>query len=227
MTIADRYHKIQHGIQEKALACGRSPEEITLIVVSKTFPLDFLQAVYQKGGRQFGESRLQEALQKIPQMPPDCMWHMIGTLQSNKIGKAISSFQMIHSVDNPLLAQNISKASEARGKTTSILLQVNTSGEKTKYGLNGDEWLQALEAVNQLPYLSIEGLMTMAPYVEDERAIRLCFQRLKQLQGSWRSQMKDPVAFRHLSMGMSHDYLIAIEEGATLLRIGSAIFGTR
>ena len=227
MSIADRYHKIWEGIQEKALACGRQPEDLTLIVVSKTFPIEFLQAVYQEGARQFGESRLQEALQKIPQMPPDCRWHMIGTLQSNKVSKAISSFHLIHSVDTPVLAQNISRASEARGKTTSILLQVNTSGERTKQGLNGDEWQQALETVNQLPYLSIEGLMTMAPYIEDERAIRLCFRRLKQLQDSWRSQMKDPAAFRHLSMGMSHDYLIAIEEGATMLRIGSAIFGTR
>jgi pyridoxal phosphate enzyme (YggS family) len=227
MNIETHYCQVAHTVREKALACGRRPEEITLIAVSKTFPFESIQSVYQEGGRDFGESRIQEALEKISQMPKDCKWHLIGTLQSNKVNKAISAFQLIHSVDTPLLAQKISEASQAKGIMTSILLQVNTSGEKTKHGLSPEEWERALERINQLSHLRIEGLMTMAPYTEDEQVIRACFHHLYQLRESWRKQMKNPAIFQHLSMGMSHDYLIAIEEGATLVRVGSAIFGAR
>ncbi len=227
MTSLTHYHQIQKIIQEKALACGRHPEEITLLVVSKTYPVECLQAIYREGARLFGESRVQEGLSKMPLMPSDCQWHLIGSLQSNKIAKAISYFHLIHSVDTPLLAQKISQASQAKGTTTSILLQVKTSAEKTKHGLNKNDWRLALDKVIQLPHIRIEGLMTMAPYTEDQQVIRSCFQQLFQCRKEWQELMKDPEAFRHLSMGMSHDYLIAIEEGATLLRIGTAIFGSR
>jgi pyridoxal phosphate enzyme (YggS family) len=221
------YHHILQQVQEKAVACGRLPQDITLIAVSKNFSIESIQAVYQEGCREFGESRVQEALHKIPLMPSDCKWHLIGTLQSNKISKALSSFQLIHSVDTPLLAKKISQASQVKGIITSILLQVNTSREETKHGLSGEEWQQALDSMNQLTHIRIEGLMTMAPYTENQKIIRSCFSNLYQLLETWRSQMKDPHSFQHLSMGMSHDFLIAIEEGATLLRIGSAIFGAR
>jgi PLP dependent protein len=219
------YSEVAQSVWEKAMACGRQPQEITLVAVSKTWPVQAIESVYQEGGREFGENRIQEALEKIPLLPEDCRWHFIGTLQSNKVGKSISHFCLIHSVDTPLLAQKISQASEARGVTTSILLQVNTSGEKTKQGLSPEEWESFLESINQLSHVRIEGLMTMAPYTEDEKVIRSCFRQLYQLRERWRKQMKDPAIFQHLSMGMSHDYLIAIEEGATLLRVGSAIYG--
>lgn len=227
MSIVTHYCQIEQQVREKALACGRQPQEITLVAVSKTYPVESIHSVYQEGGRVFGESRVQEALQKISLLPLDCQWHLIGTLQSNKVSKAVSSFQLIHSVDHFQLAQKISHASQEKGIITSILLQVNTSGEATKHGLPGEEWEKLVESINQLSYLRVEGLMTMAPYTEDEGIIRSCFRKLYQLREKWRNQMKDPASFCHLSMGMSHDYLIAIEEGATLLRIGSAIFGER
>lgn len=227
MTRSTHYSQIQEKVREKALACGRRPDDITLIAVSKTYPVEVVEAVYQEGGRQFGESRVQEALVKIPLMPEDCVWHLIGTLQSNKVVKAISFFRLIHSVDTPELAQKISQASQVKGVVTSVLLQVNTSGEKTKHGLSGEEWQQQLEEVNRLSNLRIEGLMTMAPDVEEEKVIRTCFRQLYQWREQWRCEMKEPAIFRHLSMGMSHDYEIAIEEGATLLRVGTAIFGKK
>jgi PLP dependent protein len=225
MNMATYYGEVARNVREKVCACGRRPEEVSLIAVSKTCSVEAIQSVYQEGGREFGESRIQEALDKIPYLPKDCKWHFIGTLQSNKVGKAISSFQLIHSIDTPSLVQKISQMSQAKGVTTSILLQVNTSGEKSKHGLSAEEWQRSLEEVNQLSHISIEGLMTMAPFTEDQQIIRFCFRKLYQLREMWRREMKNPMSFQHLSMGMSHDYLIAIEEGATLLRIGSAIFG--
>lgn len=219
------YDQLLHQVREKALACGRSPQEVTLIAVSKTYPPESLVNVYQKGCRDFGESRVQEALEKIPILPEDCKWHLIGSLQSNKVNKAVTSFHLIHSVDTPQLAEKISKVSQAKGLITSILLQVNTSGEGSKHGLSSDEWESTLDVVNQLSNIKIEGLMTMAPLTENQMMIRSCFRQLYELRESWRNRMKVPAYFRHLSMGMSHDYLIAIEEGATLLRVGSAIFG--
>lgn len=221
-----RYTQVTQQVKEKALQCGRKPEEITLIAVSKTYSVQSIQSVYQEGCREFGESRVQEALEKIPELPSDCKWHLIGSLQSNKVGKAIAAFQLIHSVDTFQLAQKISNVSEMRGMTSSILLQVNTSGEVTKHGLSAEEWERALDLVNQLPNIKVEGLMTMAPFTQDQQIIRVCFRKLYQLREVWRSQMKNPTLFHHLSMGMSHDYLIAIEEGATLLRIGAAIFNS-
>lgn len=219
------YGKILKLVHEKAQACHRDPDEIAIISVSKFCPLSSIEAVYQEGCRDFGESRLQEALDKIPQLPSDCRWHLIGTLQTKKIKKALSAFQLIHSVDTSELAEKISQASESIGITTSILLQVNTSGEASKHGLSPKEWEQFLPQINQLPGLRIEGLMTMAPLTDEANIIRECFRSLRKYRDKWKPLMKDPSLFKHLSMGMSHDYLIAIEEGATLLRIGTAIFG--
>ena len=218
------YVQVRQSIKERALACGRDPQEITLIAVSKNYPVEAMSSVYQEGCREFGESRVQDALQKISQLPQDCHWHLIGSLQSNKVGKAITSFHLIHSVDTPQLAQAISRASEAKGIVPSILLQVNTSGEATKHGLSAEEWERQLDFVNQLTHIKVEGLMTMAPLTDDQEIIRSCFRQLYQLRERWQRCMRDSTHFRHLSMGMSHDYLIAIEEGATLLRVGSAIF---
>ncbi len=224
MSITKNYHQVLRDVNEKAHACGRYPQEITVIAVSKNFSINEIQSVYQEGGRQFGESYIQEATEKISCLPADCQWHFIGTLQSNKVGRALSSFQLIHSVDTPLLAQKISHMAQFKGITASILLQVNISEEKSKHGLSPQDWQYSLDTINQLANLKIEGLMTMAPYTQDHRCVRLCFRKLCQLRDNWRKYMKDPIVFKHLSMGMSNDYLIAIEEGATLLRIGSAIF---
>ena len=218
------YHQIKDAVREKAIACGRKIDDITLITVSKTQSIEAIQETYIQGCRDFGESRLQEALEKINRFPSDCKWHFIGSLQKNKVQKVISSFQLIHSVDTLELAEKIEELSKSKKQNTSILLQVNVSGERTKHGLSSEDWEKVLDRLNSLSHLKIEGLMTMAPLTNDTELIRSCFRQLYALRDRWRVRMREPNLFHHLSMGMSHDYLIAIEEGATLLRVGSAIF---
>ncbi|WP_068466340.1 YggS family pyridoxal phosphate-dependent enzyme [Candidatus Protochlamydia phocaeensis] len=227
-SIAERYRFIQEDIQEKALKCGRRPEEISLIAVTKTQPLSAIQEAYEAGCRQFGENRLQEALMKMPQLPTDSQWHLIGTLQSNKVNKALDApFCLIHSVDSLELAQKINQVAQKFNKVVAVLLQVNTSLEASKHGLTAEQWQASLSSLVQFASLRIEGLMTIAPFTEDEKAVRACFRQLYQLRENWKEKMREPQIFRHLSMGMSHDYGIAIQEGATLVRIGTAIFGSR
>ena len=220
------YLQILDTIHSHALRCGRASKEITLIAVSKTHSVASIQDVYQQGCRHFGENRVQEALEKMSQLPSDCQWHFVGTLQKNKINKVLSHFQLIHSVDSVELAQQIAQASQQRQLTTSILLQVNTSLEATKHGLTGEQWEEQLPAVIDLKGIEIKGLMTIGPLTMDQAHIRAAFAQLRELRNRWRPSMKQP-HFYDLSMGMSNDYLIAIEEGATLIRIGSAIFGSR
>lgn len=224
MSGSTRYCIILDRIREKAEACGRRVEELTVVAVTKKVPLEKMASVYREGCRNFGESRWQEAVDKVGLLPDDCRWHFIGTLQSNKVLKVLNAFHLIHSVDTPELVEKISQASQAKGVVTPILLQVNTSGEKSKHGRAPEEWRASLEAINEFSHVTIQGLMTMAPLIEDEQVIRSCFRQLCQLREKWRGEMRDPASFRELSMGMSHDYAIAIEEGATLLRIGTAIF---
>jgi len=218
------YTQIRADVEAIARRCDRDPASITLVTVTKTHPLEDILPVYDAGCRDFGESRLQEALEKIPQAPQDIRWHFIGTLQSNKVRKAISRFALIHSVDSVELAAKISQISVEMGMTTPILLQANTSGEASKHGLPPDQWKQAFESLLALPGIDIQGLMVMAPLTEDESVIRRCFSELRYLRDELASYPGISSSFRHLSMGMSYDYPIAIEEGATLLRIGSAIF---
>lgn len=228
ISLSDRYRMIQEDVWQRALACGRKSDEVTLITVTKTHPASLIQDVYQAGARQFGENRVQELLSKIPVLPGDCQWHLIGSLQGNKVGKVLdSAVRLIHSVDRFELAEKIALGSQARQRETSILLQVNISGEESKHGFSEKEWEQVLEKLCQLPALRIEGLMTMAPLTDDQVLIRRCFKELAALKEKWKSVMRDPAVFSHLSMGMTNDYGIAIEEGATLVRIGSAIFGDR
>lgn len=216
MTLADRYHALKKEIHQKAIASGRDPGAITLVVVTKQQPIEKIRELYDAGCRDFGENRVQEALPKMAALPDDIRWHFIGTLQSNKINKVVGAFHLIHSVDNPELAEKISETSQRKGIITPILLEVNTSQEASKHGLSAEEWLKHLEEMRKLPAIRIQGLMTMAPYTDDTQCIRSCFKKLGELQ------KKDPERLQDLSMGMSNDYLIAIEEGATLLRIGSA-----
>lgn len=219
-----RYLALKQEIKDIALQCGRDPYTITLIAVSKGRPIDDLLFVYEAGCRDFGESRVQEALKKVPLLPSDTVMHFIGTLQSNKISSVLDWFTLIHSVDSLDLAKNIDQACQKRQVVLPVLLQVNMSGEASKHGLNAEEWRRGLEDINQLSHIEVRGLMTMAPLTEDVGIIRACFRGLKDLQEEFKQRIRDPQGFKELSMGMSHDYHIAIEEGATLLRIGSAIF---
>ncbi|MBA2367598.1 MAG: YggS family pyridoxal phosphate-dependent enzyme [Candidatus Protochlamydia sp.] len=223
----EHFCQIQEQVKEKALAYGKS-NEVRLIAVSKTYPSAMLKEVYDAGCRDFGENRAQEAVKKINAMPADCRWHFIGTLQKNKIGKILdASIALIHSVDTIDLAEKISSACLVRKLECSILLQVNTSGEPSKHGFSKEKWESSFEQLNALPALRIEGLMTMAPLTDNEAQIRESFRKLFELREKWKRRMKNPAFFTHLSMGMTHDYLIAIEEGATLLRVGTAIFRNR
>lgn len=215
------YRALKDSIDKIAVNCGRDPKEIHLVAVTKGHPWEEIKPLYDEGCRHFAESRLQEAETKLPQAPTDIHWHFIGSLQKNKVRKVIDSFYLIHSVDTVELAQRISSCSEEEGIVTTIFLESNTSGEGSKHGLTPQEWLRQFDKIKQLPGIKIKGLMTMAPLVEEEQIVRTCFSHLRQLRDAL--QQKDP-NITELSMGMSRDYLLAIQEGATHLRIGTALF---
>lgn len=225
--ISKAFKQLKINIARISEACGRNPEEIQLVAVSKTYPAELILEAYEAGCRDFGENRIQEVLQKIPLLPSDIRWHFIGTLQANKVNKGVGAFHLIHSVDSLELAYKISAVSQKREIVTPILLEVNTSGEENKHGLSKEVWLRCLKEIDQLPNIYLKGLMTMAPLTDDQDRIRDCFRSLRQLREAFKIQLKNPAQFKELSMGMSHDYEIAIQEGATLLRIGTALFGER
>ncbi|NGX53825.1 MAG: hypothetical protein K1000chlam4_00545 [Chlamydiae bacterium] len=208
-------------IEKKAREAGRNPAEISLVVVTKGQPMAVIESLYQMGIRDFGENRVQEALEKMEKSPKDIRWHFIGKLQKKKVSKVIGHFTLIHSVDTPGLAEKLSSASVERGVISSVLLEANTSGEAAKSGLLPDEWKQEYTRLLDLAGIKISGLMTMAPLTDDEGVIRNCFSKLRHLRDELQEIGGE---LSTLSMGMSQDYPIAIEEGATLLRIGSAIY---
>lgn len=218
------YLAVCQQIASIAHACGRNPAEITLVAVTKQVDWEAAHALYKLGQRDFGENRLQEAASKQLAAANDCRWHFIGHLQTNKVNKAVGRFVLIHSVDSLLLARRLSLASQERKVVTSILLQANTSGESSKQGLTPEEWKSCFNEVWEFPGINVQGLMTMAPLTDNEATIRECFRNLKILRNELREMTGSPNALPHLSMGMSHDFAIAIQEGATLLRIGSALF---
>lgn len=225
MSVGDRYLQCLENIHDTAIKYGRDPSEISLVAVTKGYPLKHVLPAYEAGCRYFGESRVQEALPKISDAPNDLHWHFIGTLQKNKVNKVVGAFSLIHSVDTFELAEKISRCSQEKNITTPILLQTNVSGEATKQGQTPEGWERQFSQLLSLPNLSIEGLMTMAPFVEEEKIIRTCFTQLHLFKEKLQNLGGDKVTLKHLSMGMSHDYPMAIAEGATLLRVGTAIFG--
>lgn len=213
------YVEIKQKIADYAAYYGRNPSEINLIAVSKGRSWEEIYPLYAAGQRDFGESRQQEADSKIHKAPDDIHWHFIGTLQPNKVRKVIGKF-LIHSVDSPHLAKKISACSQEASIVCQMLLQVNVSGEASKHGLSIEDWKSHLEEVMQLPSICIKGLMTMAPHDADEKIARNCFSKLR----TFRDELG--INLPYLSMGMSRDYPWAIAEGATHLRIGSALFPT-
>jgi pyridoxal phosphate enzyme (YggS family) len=214
-------------IAESALRVGRAPGEIMLVAVSKTMPVELVQMAYNLGVTDFGENRVQEALPKIAAYHPQGLrWHMIGHLQSNKAGKVVSPFYCIHSVDSFHLAQTLSRHAGEQGKRLPVLLQVNVSGEASKEGMSQAEMSELAPQVVALPHIQVDGLMTIAPLVEDPEQVRPVFRALRLLREQLRAELPQ-CSWQHLSMGMTDDYPIAIEEGATIVRIGRAIFGER
>jgi pyridoxal phosphate enzyme (YggS family) len=218
--IKTRYDRLRSEVAHAAEMSGRDPNDVQIVAVTKGVAWKDVLPLYQLGHRDFGENRVAEALAKQAEAPPDCLWHFIGTLQMNKVRKVVGKFTLIHSVDSVALAQKLSEVSVEMGVVTSILLQVNISGETTKHGLSAEQWKTAFDEVLALPGLKIKGLMTMAPAEGDEQVVRNCFKGLRLL----RDELREKCPMDQLSMGMSGDFRLAIEEGATMIRVGSALF---
>lgn len=224
MSLKDRYQKVEEEVADYAALRG-IPYPITVVAVSKGQSVEAIREVMVAGCYEFGESRVQEALEKQTILPPSIHWHMIGPLQTNKLPKLIGKFALIHSVSTLELLQGIDERSKRAGLITNVLLQTNTSGEETKQGLPPGEWEAAWPSVESLQSVNIEGLMTIAPMTDDHEVIRKTFADLRKLQENLQKKAYPHTPLYHLSMGMSHDWRIALEEGATILRIGHQIFG--
>ncbi len=214
---------IQEEIAAAARRAGRFPAEVRLVAVTKTVGPDKIRQAAALGLRDFRENRLQEARPKL-QLFPELRWHFIGHLQTNKVKEVLNSFTLIHSLDRYSLAQELQRRAEQLDREARCLVQVNISGEKSKFGLSEAELPDFLEAMREFPRIKIEGLMTMAPYCDDPEEARPVFRRLRELQREW---ARPGMELKELSMGMSNDYIVAVEEGATLVRIGTALFGER
>jgi len=225
MSLEENYKSIQTRIAAACARVGRDPSSVTLVAVSKGQPSDNVRAAADLGLTLFGENRVQEAKLKMGQCPSRVRWHMIGHLQSNKARDAVYLFQMIQSVDSLELAQEINKWADKLAKTVQILLEVNIAGESSKFGYPPERLLTEFEQINALPRIEIHGLMTVAPWTAEPERIRPIFRRLRELKTECDQILGVPLP--HLSMGMSGDFEIAIEEGATMIRIGSALFGPR
>lgn len=225
--IADNLHDVNQNITLSCERAGRKRDEVTLIAVSKTKPVSLLRDAYEAGARDFGENKVQELLDKIPQLPQDIRWHMIGHLQRNKVKYIVDKVYLIHSVDSLRLAEEISKEAQKKQVTVRILVEVNIALEESKFGTTTQEALHLVEEIAALPGISIRGLMTIAPFVENGEENREYFRRLKELSVDIMSKSIDNVSMNILSMGMTGDYVVAIEEGATYVRVGTGIFGER
>ena len=226
-VITETIQSVEARIQAACSRSGRSRDEVTLICVTKTMPVEDLQEAYDAGQRCFGENRVQEINDKFPQLPDDIRWHMIGHLQRNKVKYLMDKAVMIHSVDSAPLAQAVSREAVKAGRTMDILLEVNAAGEESKFGLTYDEVLPLIREIAPLPGIRICGLMTVAPYTDDPETNRPYFRKLRDLSVDIERESIDNVSMHILSMGMTGDFEVAIEEGATHIRVGTAIFGKR
>ncbi|MCI9072146.1 MAG: YggS family pyridoxal phosphate-dependent enzyme [Lachnospiraceae bacterium] len=221
---------LTHTRQNMVDAChraGRDAGDVTLIAVSKTKPLPMLLEAYEAGVRDFGENRVQELVEKYEALPKDVRWHMIGHLQRNKVKYLIDKVSLIHSVDSLRLAQEIQREAEKKHTEVNILVEVNVAGEESKFGSRREETLQLVKEIALLPLVHIQGLMTVAPYVKNPEENRWIFAGLQQLAVDIDRENIDNVNMNVLSMGMTGDYPVAIEEGATCVRVGTGIFGNR
>jgi len=225
--LSENLNEIEQRILASCNTANRSRQDVLLIAVSKTKPLSLLEEAYACGIRDFGENRVQELTQKADTMPEDIHWHMIGHLQKNKVRAAVRHAYMIHSVDSLSLAETISAEAVKQSKTINILLEVNIAEEESKFGYSPAEVLQDISAIAALPNLKIKGLMTIAPFTSVAESNRDYFRQLRELAVDIRNKNIDNVDMEVLSMGMSGDFQVAIEEGATMVRVGTSIFGER
>jgi len=228
VRIKERLEDVRSRMAEAALRAGRDPGETQLVAVSKTVPVEKVREAIEAGVTILGENRVQEARAKIAQLHGLACWHLVGHLQTNKAKLAASLFDLIHSLDSLHLARELNRAGQALGRPVEALIQVKLAEEGTKSGLPEEEIPLLLKTLADLPFVSVKGLMLLPPYCPDQEAVRPYFSRLRALRDRLRQEdLPQNVQLQHLSMGMSHDFEAAIEEGATLVRIGTAIFGPR
>jgi pyridoxal phosphate enzyme (YggS family) len=225
--IKEQLEDVEQKIQAACKRAGREREEVTLIAVSKTKPVSVLQEAYDCGIRIFGENKVQELTNKYDELPEDISWHMIGHLQTNKVKYIVDKAALIHSVDSLKLAETIDKEAQKKGCTAKILVEVNVAEEESKYGLKINEVLPFVEKIAKFEHVSVCGLMTIAPFVENPEDNRLIFANLQKLSVDIKKKNIDNVNVSILSMGMTNDYEVAIQEGATMVRVGTGIFGAR
>lgn len=224
-TLAERLSDVRQRIADAAAGAKRAPEEITLLAVSKTHPPESIHEAVAAGQFLFGENRVQEARAKIPECPSRARWHLIGHLQKNKIRHALPLFEMIHSVESLELARDINRIAEEAGSYPRVMLEVNVAGESSKFGFSPAKLRESMEDLLALDRLQIEGLMTIPPLAPDAEGSRKYFVAVRELRDRMQEEFRVPLP--QLSMGMSGDYAVAIEEGATIVRVGTAIFGVR
>lgn len=225
--LKENLQSVEENIKKACEKAGRKREDVTLIAVSKTKPVEMLQEIYDQNIRNFGENKVQEMCDKMEVLPRDIKWHMIGHLQTNKIKYIIGKTELIHSVDSLHLAQEISKQAVKHDVQTDILIEINIANEQTKFGIDADDTIHLVREIAVLPNIHIKGLMTIAPFVENPEDNRLYFRRIHQLSVDITKENIDNVSMDILSMGMTGDYMVAIEEGATMVRVGTGIFGER
>jgi len=224
-STAEKLERVREQIAQAAAKVGRAVDEIELVAISKTHDAAKVREAIEAGQTLFGESRVQEARVKIPELPSNLRWHFVGHLQKNKIRHALPLFELTHSVDSLALAQDINRIAEEDGLHPRVLLEVNVAGEGSKFGFQPDKLRAEMESLLALPRLSILGLMTIPPIAEEAEASRKYFVQLRELRA--RVQTEFHVDLAQLSMGMTQDFAVAVEEGATLVRVGTAIFGER
>ncbi|MGH9398697.1 MAG: YggS family pyridoxal phosphate-dependent enzyme [Terriglobia bacterium] len=228
MSIQDNIARVQERVAAACRRAGRGVEDVRLIAVSKTFPAECIREAYAAGLREFGENRVQEAAAKVPVLADlNITWHLIGRLQTNKARRAGELFQWVHSIDSEALAGRLNQTRADDGGRFTVLLQVNLGDEESKSGIDEREVLKTAEAVGQFSQLDVRGLMAIPPFCKNPEDARPFFRRLRELGGKIRAARVPNVSMQHLSMGMSHDFEVAIEEGATMIRVGTAIFGVR
>lgn len=225
--LAENLIKVEEQIAVSCEKAGRDPSEVTLVAVSKTKPVELLLQAYQAGARVFGENKVQEIVDKYPQMPYDVEWHMIGHLQRNKVKYIIDKVKMIHSVDSLRLAQTIEQEGAKHGICMPVLIEVNVAEEESKFGLKMSEVEPLLREISDFSHVKVMGLMTIAPFVEDPEENRQVFRQLKKLSVDIAAKNINNITMSVLSMGMTGDYTVAVQEGATMVRVGTGIFGER
>ncbi|MGI6124274.1 MAG: YggS family pyridoxal phosphate-dependent enzyme [Acetivibrionales bacterium] len=226
-SLLNSINKVRQNISEAAIKSGRTSEDVLLLGVTKTIDIETMRKAYDLGVKHFGENRVQEYLKKSDNLNRDCHWHIIGRLQTNKVKYLDQRIDLIHSLDRIELAEAIQQRGQKINHVFPALVQVNVSGERTKAGIYQDELINFLLKISKMGNIKVVGLMTIAPYTEEPEEVRYIFKKIKQLAVDIGREKLENINMKELSMGMSGDYRIAIEEGATIVRIGSALFGER